>query len=220
MMQYLVILLDDTSVAYCHCDNPHRERRLMPLETLRDGIRYAMKHNLMIQFVYPDYDLPQDYLDAIDTIDHHDIVPFPRQGDVAVAENSKLKIENSAGAVVVLRMKKAELFVSGDTVAALLRQVQRLNIVITDLDTFTDADLLPYGALLDRWAALLKLRNMKFIILSVPVTNLAEVDERYGSLRGELFELMREETIYKFDFDGIAVETVIDAKMPDEREDR
>ena len=156
MMQYLVILLDDTSVAYCHCDNPHRERRLMPLETLRDGIRYAMTHNLMIQFVYPDYDLPQDYLDAIDTIDHHDIVPFPRQGDVAVAENSKLKIENSAGAVVVLRMKKAELFVSGDTVAALLRQVQRLNIVITDLDTFTDADLVPYGALLDRWAALLK----------------------------------------------------------------
>ena len=82
------------------------------------------------------------------------------------------------------------------------------------------AKLETFKADLRRWAALLKLRNMKFIILSVPVTNMAEVDERYGSLCGELFELMREETIYKFDFDGITVETVIDAKMPDEREDR
>ena len=77
-----------------------------------------------------------------------------------------------------------------------------------------------FKADLRRWASLLKLRNMKFIILSVPVTNMAEVGERYGSLRGELFELMREETIYKFDFDGVTVETVIGAKMPGEKEDR
>ena len=73
---------------------------------------------------------------------------------------------------------------------------------------------------LRRWAALLKLRNMKFIILSVPVTNLAEVDARFGSMRGELFELMRDETIYKFDFGGVMVETVVDAKMPVAKEDR
>ena len=77
-----------------------------------------------------------------------------------------------------------------------------------------------FKAELHRWAALLKLRNMKFIVLAVPVTNLAEVDARYGSMRGELFEVMRDETIYKFDFDGITTETVIDAKKPDEKEDR
>jgi hypothetical protein len=77
-----------------------------------------------------------------------------------------------------------------------------------------------FKADLRRWASLLKLRNMKFIILAVPVTNLAEVDAQYGSMRGELFELMRDETIYKFDFDGITVETVIDAKMPDSKEER
>ena len=77
-----------------------------------------------------------------------------------------------------------------------------------------------FKADLRRWSALLKLRNMKFVILAVPVTNMAEVDEYFGSLRGELFELMRDETIYKFDFGGIAVETVIDAKMPDAKEDR
>lgn len=77
-----------------------------------------------------------------------------------------------------------------------------------------------FKADLRRWASLLKLRNMKFLILAVPVTNLAEVDAKYGSMRGELFEIMRDETIYKFDFDGITVETVIDAKMPDSKEVR
>lgn len=153
MMQYLVILLDDTSVAYCHCDNPHRERRLIGLDDLRAGILYAMKHNLMLQFVYPDYELPQEYLDAIDTIDHHDIVPFPMQGDVAVLNTVA---DAAEGAVCVLRTSRNELFASEAAVADALRRVQRLNVVITDLDTFTDDHLAAYASLLDRWAALLK----------------------------------------------------------------
>lgn len=153
MMQYLVILLDDTSVAYCHCDNPHRERRLIGLDDLRAGILYAMNHNLMLQFVYPDYELPQEYLDAIDTIDHHDIVPFPMQGDVAVLNTVA---DAAEGAVCVLRTSLKELFAAEAAVADALRRVQRLNVVITDLDTFTDDHLAAYTSLLDRWAALLK----------------------------------------------------------------
>lgn len=156
MMQYLVILLDNTSVSYCHADNPYTKRRLISLDDLKAGILYAMKENLMIQFVYPDYELPQEYLDAIDTIDHHDIVPYPKTGDVVVIENSKLKIENLAGAVVVLRVKKEELFGRGEEITSMLRQVQRLNIVITDIETFTDEDLKQYEVLLDRWAEVLK----------------------------------------------------------------
>lgn len=34
-----------------------------------------MKENLMIQFVYPDYELPQAYKDAIESIDHSKIMP-------------------------------------------------------------------------------------------------------------------------------------------------
>ena len=68
---------------------------------------------------------------------------------------------------------------------------------------------------LRRWAAALKLQNIKFVILSVPVMNMGEVWERFGSMRGELFDLMQRETIYKFDSDGISVETVLDAEMPE-----
>lgn len=66
MIQYLVILLDDTSVSFCHYGKWHKKRRLMPADTLKASILYGMKENLNIQFVYPDYDLPEEY-DKINT---------------------------------------------------------------------------------------------------------------------------------------------------------
>lgn len=38
MIQYIVILLDDTSVSFCHYPNKKQERKLMPLDTLKAGI--------------------------------------------------------------------------------------------------------------------------------------------------------------------------------------
>ena len=85
MLQYLVILLDDTSVAYCHADNPLKERNLMSIETLKKGILFGMKQNLMIQYVFPDYgtrdcgtrdyELPKEYAEVIESIDNVKIYP-------------------------------------------------------------------------------------------------------------------------------------------------
>ena len=115
----------------------------------------------MIQFVYPNYELPKEYIDVIDTIDHHDIVPYPMKGDVVVIDNSIFKNKKKAEGVVVLRLGKEELFANEKDIAALLPKVQRLNIVINDLETFTDKDLKQYNFLLDRWASILKEEYLK-----------------------------------------------------------
>lgn len=52
MIQYIVILLDDTSVSFCHYQNKKNRRRLMPLETLKSAIVYAMKENMSIPYLY------------------------------------------------------------------------------------------------------------------------------------------------------------------------
>ena len=160
MMQYLVILLDDTSVSYCHCDNPHNERRLISLDDLRAGILYAMKQNLMIQFVYPDYELPQEYLDLIDTIDHHDIKPWyagASPADVTVFDKSVLAgVSPVNQGVAVLRLTKAELFENEEAIGKILLKMQRLNIVVTDIETITDEELKSYAAVLEGLASVLK----------------------------------------------------------------
>ena len=93
-------MLDDTSVSYCHADNPLTEKRLIPLEVLRDAILFSMKQNLMIQFVYPEYELPKEHNDLIETIDH---IKIGR--DVLVYDSVPTNVERKN---VVLRLTIAD----------------------------------------------------------------------------------------------------------------
>lgn len=155
MIQYLVILLDDTSVSFCHYKNDKKERNLMPFETLKAGIVYAMKENLNIQFVYPNYSLPKDYLEFIDCIDHTDIKPVSLgdEADVVVMDGINqipgAKVNDfKQGVSYVLRLSKHELFEEIANVCALLNKVERLNVVITDVEAFKDADFERYSEVL------------------------------------------------------------------------
>lgn len=140
-MQYLVILLDDTSVVYCHANNPLTERQLIPLETLRKAIRFGMKQNLMIQYVYPDYELPEEYNALTESIDH---VKIGR--DVRVYNGVPAIV---AGKNVVLRLTIGEFIARQYDIAALLPQAERLNICLTDIETFRDEQTEDYRKALE-----------------------------------------------------------------------
>ena len=135
-LQYLVVLLDNTSVAYCHADNPLTERQLMPFEILRKAILFGMKQNLMIQFVYPDYELPAEYNELIETIDHVKI------GRDVVIENSVPQTITAKN--VVLRLSVAEFIARQYDIATLLPQAKRLNICLTDIENFKDEQIEDY----------------------------------------------------------------------------
>lgn len=139
--QYIVILLDDTSVSYCHADNPLKEKRLIPLEVLREAILFSMKQNLMIQFVYPEYELPKEYNDLIETIDHIKIGK-----DVLVYDSVPTNVERKN---VVLRLAIADFLAKQYDIALLLPKVTRLNISITDIENFKDELIEYYRAALE-----------------------------------------------------------------------
>lgn len=148
MVQYLIILLDDTAVSFCHYGNNRKERRLMPLETLKAGILYGMKENLNIQFVYPDYDLPEEYATVIESIDHSKIKPASKAdgADVTVIDGliEAKNVTISSGGTYVLRLTKQEMFAGHDAIVNLLENATRLNVVLTDVETFTDDDFAKY----------------------------------------------------------------------------
>ena len=135
-LQYLVVLLDDTSMAYCHAENPLTERQLMPLDTLRKAIVFGMKQNLMIQFVYPDYELPTEYNELIETIDH---VKIGREVEIFNSVPQRIEGDN-----VVLRLCVAEFIERQYDIAALLPQAKRLNICLTDVENFKDEQIEDY----------------------------------------------------------------------------
>lgn len=135
-LQYLVVLLDDTSMAYCHAENPLKERRLMPIDTLRKAILFGMKQNLMIQFVYPDYELPAEYNELIETIDH---VKIGRDVEIFNCVPQRIEGDN-----VVLRLSVAEFIERQYDIATLLPQAKRLNICLTDIENFKDEQIEDY----------------------------------------------------------------------------
>ena len=168
MLQYLVILLDDTSAAYCHADNPLKERNLMPIETLKKGILFGMKQNLMIQYVFPDcgtrdcgtrdYELPKEYAEVIESIDNVKIYPTgckPITGiedgnetDVEVANEVPEKVEAKN---LVLRLPFGEMLKQKDEIAKLFASGVRINLCITDVEQFTDGQIEAYKQLLEDW---------------------------------------------------------------------
>lgn len=151
MLQYLIILLDKRSTSFCSYPGLSQpvqgdEYSLIPLETLRQGIRFGMMENLMIQYVYPEHDLPAEYSDVIESIDHSKIKPTKDGADVWV---SKCINGIKADVPVVWRTDKQSFFNSEADIIKALENVPRLNVVLTDVDTFTDEDFRKYKSLLN-----------------------------------------------------------------------
>lgn len=153
MIKYLVILLDDSATSFCHYGNKN-EHKLISAEDLREGIFFGMKENLMIQFVYPDYPLPQEHLNLIDSIDHSKIMSSTNENssnaDVIVINTLDAFINTvlESEAVYTLRITKQDINKAFSIISSKPATYQRLNLVVTDIDTCTDADFLDYKKML------------------------------------------------------------------------
>lgn len=160
MLQYLIIHLDDTSVSYCHYENNKKEHNLISLDDLKAGILYAMKENLMIQMVYPDYQLPEEYEATIETIDHVKIKPITQSTDANVVVidswNDLDSLKADKEIAYVLRTDKASFFESHSRLLPILDEVSRLNVVIKNIESFTDDDFAKYKTILDEIASKVK----------------------------------------------------------------
>lgn len=157
MLQYLIVLLDDTSVSYCYYQNDKVKRNLIPINVLKNGIKYAMLENLTIQFVYPEYSLPDEYNDIIETIDHCKIIPstcidskLRKDADVVVFSDwtGMLFYPFIQGQSYILRTSKLDFFDRFLSLKEVLSKVSRLNVVFTDIETFGERDFKKYEEIL------------------------------------------------------------------------
>ena len=147
MLKYLIIQLDDTAVSFCHYQNETSKRRLITFETLKEAIFWSMKENLSIQFLYPDYTLPKEYKSVIAKTYHTDIVPSTCE-DTDLRVNADVVVFDSLASIgsydfskeksYVFRATLDELLNSGTQLFGILPNIGRLNIVVTDIYSFTN----------------------------------------------------------------------------------
>lgn len=155
MLKYMIILLDDAAVSFCHYE-VKREAKAISEDTLRKGIRFAMKENLNVQMVYPQHELPEYVHHLVKTIDHTKI----GIGDIKVYNGWPEAFNEEE--VCILRVGKDEL---------MSRQLpvvlpKRLNIVLTDVETFTDNDFARYKTWLEQCTETIKANPQQINILT------------------------------------------------------
>ena len=102
----------------------------MPLDTLRKAIQWGMKENLLIHYVYPEYDLPKEYETLIESIEH---VKIGR--DVVVCRDIPSVIDSRN---IVLRISVTAFIEKIYDIAMMLPQIARLNICLLDIESFSD----------------------------------------------------------------------------------
>lgn len=156
MLKYVIILLDKTATAFCHADNPHTSSDPISVGTLHNAIFWAMTENLRIQFVYPDYELPKEILQEIDTIDHADIRHNAKADATVCNSLSELNENLSAASSLVLRIGREELMSNSDAIVAAASKCRHLSVVITDIAGMTQSDFTRYKATLSKSTQLIK----------------------------------------------------------------
>ncbi|MDE7412904.1 MAG: CXXX repeat peptide maturase [Muribaculaceae bacterium] len=149
MLKYLVILLDDSAVSYCHYESG-KERKLISLEALKSAILFAMKENLNVHIVWPDYELPKDYKEIINGIDHINFADasFAHDADILVA--NPLDWDNiPEKSVVVVKTGIRDFIEKPEVFLPLLKRVARLNILFEDISVFKDEMVTGFSYALD-----------------------------------------------------------------------
>ena len=153
MLKYLAILLDDTSVSYCHYASGTK-LNLMPIEILKEGIMFAMKNDLKIQYLLPNYELPVEYVNLMDTM-FHDNIGFTGQ-----EEMSTIVVIDGFDALKghMKQLEKTKRYVIKTTINdfftnySLLKDVFEINIsinvVFTDVENFSDDKAQIYESIL------------------------------------------------------------------------
>lgn len=161
MLKYLVILLDDSSVSYCHYDYSN-EPNLIPLDILQKGILFAMKNDLRIQYVLSQRELSQSYREAINSMFHDSIGSIGQEdmADVIVVNGMEELTQNDnkldASKRYVIRTTINEFFDRYDSLKSVFGRNISVNILFKDVQSFTDEKSEQYQIVLNELGVCLK----------------------------------------------------------------
>ena len=164
MLRYLVVELSGSSTSFCHYETGPRkpgDRDLMPLETLKRTVVFALKNNLKVNFLYPSFELPRGHEAAVDEVEHVKIVPFAARRRhpeaILVVESGRFPkpadLKGLGERIVILRLRRTDLAKLASLLARLLPRVRRVNLVLADVGSYGAGELAEYGRQLAKASA-------------------------------------------------------------------
>lgn len=153
----VVVLLSSYSTAFCVSDNSFQKEQLMPLATLQHIVETAKQEHLKLEFVFPEKELPCEYIELINSIEHLKITPAASKavGDAIVLNGwNHHSVSSLENAFCILRTTLAAFYNSVLELEPILKTADRLNLVFTDEEKFCKEDENPYRDTLNQLSLL------------------------------------------------------------------
>ncbi len=149
MLKYAVILLDDSSVPFCSYD-VNRKRNPISLSDLKSAVVWAMKENLEIQFIYPDYDIGDDALCVINSVSHTNVMHYKNtrqdKADILIINglNELQDVQLLDERSYVIRLLTQNLFEAVQILSNCPTKPLRINFLFPDRNEITKNHLPEY----------------------------------------------------------------------------
>ncbi|MBQ0124609.1 MAG: hypothetical protein KBS58_07245 [Bacteroidales bacterium] len=146
MLRYLIIILDSSAPSFCHYPSSG-EGGWMSVDILRQAVRFAQCNALMVNVLVGDRPIPDELLEELDKINHIFIGPASatedRIWDMTVIEGIEAlrHFESNEDKNVIFRCSRSELAEFCAEYAQQSGRFARLNVILSDLQKFDDADL-------------------------------------------------------------------------------
>jgi len=152
MLNYLIILLDNTSISYCHYEHDEKESKLIPLDVLKEGIVFAMKNNLRIQYVLPSHSLPTDYLKLMESMANDKIGPIEQTIPLsAIVIDGLFNIDYETlhdTSQYVIRTTVEDFISNYKSLKCIFSRGISANIVFIDVESFKESMIENYRSIL------------------------------------------------------------------------
>lgn len=150
MLKYLIVMLSEASVPFCHHEPKERKEGEISATDLKAAIRLGMKENLSIQFVYPDHPVSPELEDIVETIDHVKIKPCASEKeDILVADINWLPAQ-AQNETIVIRASIKELAERVGEIEDIIYRFKRVNIILKNPEAVSEEDAETYKGVLDR----------------------------------------------------------------------
>ncbi|MBN2532780.1 MAG: CXXX repeat peptide maturase [Spirochaetales bacterium] len=162
MLKYLIVILNRNAPSFCYYENRKDKtgnQELMPMDTFKTVLDFALSKNLSINFLGVNKSLPDTYREEINQYKNH--VKFislendDGDTDNILIINSSQKdmikdIKTSSFRNIILRVEKEHLKDLFSIVQSFLYKCKRLNLCLLDASSYDMDDLKTYKSELDK----------------------------------------------------------------------
>ena len=154
-------MIGESSVPFCYYENKTGNKntvKLISYENLKKAVVFALKNNLKVNFLYPDFKLEKKYDTLIDEVEHIKIIPLKLRksykDSILVIESGDLSsdsvLKNLKHENVIFRLQHEQLNKLSVYLKKLIPGCKRINLVLMDIEKYGEKDIEEYKNQLEK----------------------------------------------------------------------